>query len=342
MVIWISLPDQKHFPCGLCPWQFLPQERTYISCHRRMQLTFSYDSKFFSADLPPSMTLADMAAYVEAETGLPPTHQTLMHKYVQLSPSRATTLEQSNICANDLIVVMPFDPVANNLNQAYEENPEFFADVTMLYVKISLNGHQIPAFIDTGAQRSLITPQLCERCDLNHLVDRRFKMQARGVGQKQSDGRIHSVPMVIGGQTCATSLTVLDIGGVGLLIGLDWMKRFRIKIDLEKNGLFVDGTFVEFLNEWEVNKLQKENDIHPDGIDISGAPPGTTAKTPYVQSQAKPSERPALPMPTSASLTPDQQNKLNSLTEMGFDKTSAMNALQQCGWNVDMAAGLLF
>lgn len=315
-----------------------------------MQLTFSYNSNFFSADLPPSMTLADMAAFVEAETGLPPTHQTLMHKYVQLSPSTSTTLQESNISANDIIVIMPFDPVANNLTQAYEENPEFFADVTMLYVKISLNGHEIPAFIDTGAQRSLITPQLCERCDLNHLIDRRFRMQARGVGQKQSDGRIHSVPMVIGGQSCATSLTVLDIGGVGLLIGLDWMKRFRIKIDLQKNGLIIDDTFVEFLNEWEVNKLQKENDINPDVADVTSAPPiqatnrlpAATPQTTTTTTHARPPVAAPPPSFTSSSLTPDQQKKVNSLTEMGFDRASAVKALQQCGWNVDMAAGLLF
>lgn len=312
-----------------------------------MRLTFSYNNKFFNADLPPSMTLADMAAYIEAETGLPPTHQTLMHKYVQLSPSKSTTLQDSNVSQDDLIVIMPFDPVANNLNQAYEENPEFFADVTMLYVKISLNGHELPAFIDTGAQRSLITPQLCERCDLNHLIDRRFKMQARGVGQKQSDGRIHSVPMVIGGTSCATSLTVLDIGGVGLLIGLDWMKRFRAKIDLESNRLIIGDTFVEFLNEWEVKRLQEANGIDTEALikgddDNNVAKQQPTPKTSSVTSISPSTVVPHSQVSTSASLTPDQLKKVNSLTEMGFDRQSALAALQQCGWNVDLAAGVLF
>ncbi|KAG0683476.1 DNA damage-inducible protein 1 [Pichia californica] len=324
-----------------------------------MQLTFNYNNQFFGADLPPSMTLADMAAYIEAETGLPPTHQTLMHKYIQLSPSNVTTLENSNIVSGDMIVIVPFDPVANNLNQAYEENPEFFADVTMLYIKISINGQELPAFVDTGAQRSLITPQLCEKCDLNHLIDRRFKMQARGVGSKQSEGRIHSVPMNISGELCATSLTVLDIGGVGLLIGLDWMKRFRIQIDLEKNGLVIDGKLVPFLNEWEVKKLQEANDIHPDSdiFNQNNENPVTNNKPSPTKTSSSlkptPVSRPAIPTPIStpnptttananAALTSDQQTKLNNLIEMGFDKKSSLNALQQCGWNVDMAAGLLF
>lgn len=313
-----------------------------------MQLTFNYNNNFFSADLPPSMTLADMAAYIEAETGLPPTHQTLMHKFIQLSPSNSTTLEQSNINPNDMIVIVPFDPIEKNLTQAYEENPEFFADVTMLYIKVSINGKELPAFIDTGAQRSLITPELCESCDLNHLIDRRFKMQARGVGQKQSEGRIHSVPILIGKELCATSLTVLDIGGVGLLIGLDWMKRFKIKIDLDKNGLIIDNNYVPFLNEWEVKKLQNENNIHPDANiktennlndnknDQYNIPIKTSTSSKPVQIRHPTSSS------TSSTLTSDQQSKLNNLIEMGFDKESALNALKQCGWNVDMAAGLLF
>ncbi len=318
-----------------------------------MKLNFHYNNTSFAADLPPSMTLADMAAYIEAETGLPPTHQTLMHKFKHLSPSKTTTLEESNILENDMVVIVAFDPVADNLTRAYEENPEFFADVTMLYVKVSLNGHELPAFVDTGAQRSLITPALCERCDLNHLIDRRFKMQARGVGEKQSDGRIHSVPMFMNSEAFATSLTVLDIGGPGLLIGLDWMKRFKAKIDLEANGIFIGNTFVEFLNEWEVNKLQKVNGISEDApLPVPTATKTTTAPVPQplplplatnpgaASSTNRTAAKP--PVELAASLSADQTAKLKSLVDMGFDRASSLQALQACGWNVDMAAGMMF
>jgi DNA damage-inducible protein 1 len=305
-----------------------------------MKLNFNYNTKFFAADLPPSMTLADMAAYIEAETGLPPTHQNLMHKYIPLSPSKITTLEQSNIKENDMIVIIPFDPVNDNLTRAYEENPEFFADVSMLYIKVSLNGYELAAFIDTGAQRSLITPQICEKCDLNHLIDQRFKMQARGVGEKQSNGRIHSVPMVIGGsESCNISLTVLDVGGVALLIGLDWMKAFRVKIDLDKNGIFIGNTFVEFLSEWEVKKMQKEFGIEVDQILQNKPDPTTEQKSEKLPPLNNPVANSSI---QSNSLTPDQTQKVDILVDMGFDKSSALKALQQCNWNVDMAAGILF
>lgn len=306
-----------------------------------MRLHFTFNSNVYSADLPASMTLADLAAYVEAETGLPPTHQSLIHKLTNLSPSATTTLEQSNILEDDMIVVTPFDPVLDNMQRAYEENPEFFADVTMLYIKVSLNGHLVPAFVDTGAQRSLISPELASRCELSHLVDKRFKMQARGVGQKTSEGRIHSVPILIGSETFAANLTVLELSGVGLLIGLDWMKSFKIKIDLDENGIFVGNTFVEFLSEWEVKQLQQTIGIQID--DILKAKEESNQHTFSSTDEAKPFKAAAPIASTSKpELTPDQQQKLKNLMDMGFSREKSLNALQQSGWNVDMAGGILF
>lgn len=301
-----------------------------------MKLTFSYNMKVFVADLPPSMTLADMAAYIEAETNLPSTHQTLIHKYIQLSPSNTTTLEESNIKEGDIIIISAFDPVEDNLQRAYNENPEFFADVTMLYIKVSINGYDVPAFIDTGAQRTLMTPELCEKCDLNHLVDLRFKAQAKGVGEKESSGRIHSVPMLIGGEVCNTSLTILDIADVGLLIGLDWMKSFKVKIDLNNNGIFIGDTFVEFLSEWEVKRMQSEYGIKVDQSSEKKMHPLSNLPNPLVPNSLHNHQ------PSSNVLTSEQKQKINNLVDLGFDETAASQALEACGWNVDMAAGMLF
>lgn len=304
-----------------------------------MRLRFNYNNSFFEADLPPSMTLADLSAYIQAETNLPPTHQTLMHKFNQLSPSNITTLEESNIVENDLIVVMPFDPIAQNLNRAYEENPEFFVDVTMLYIKISINGIELPAFIDTGAQRSLISPALCELCDLNHLIDKRFKMQAKGVGEQQSDGRIHSIPMIINNTPFSTSLTVLNIKEVGLLIGLDWMKRFRIKLDLEKNGIFIDDLFVEFLNEYEVKTLKKKCGIVGELNEIGIIKNDKDVKSNNSVSSVN---KTSTQNNNNKTHSLEQQNKIKTLINLGFDEKSSIFALEQSGWNVDLAAGMLF
>lgn len=305
-----------------------------------MRLNFTFNNNVFSADLPASMSLADLAAYVEAETGLPPTHQTLIYKYTHLSPASTTTLEQSNIMEDDMIVILPFDPVQDNWQKAYEENPEFFADVTLLYIKVSLNGHDVPALVDTGAQKSIIAPELVEKCELTHLVDKRYIMEARGVGQQTSVGRIHSVPILMGSETFAASLTVLNLNGVPLLVGLDWMKSFKIKIDLDANGIFVGTTFVPFLNEWEIKQLQKsiemEMDKKPESIKMATEPKVSSVKD-AISSKATT----AVPS-VQQTLTPLQQQKLNNLMDMGFTREKSLNALKQCNWNVDMAGGLLF
>jgi DNA damage-inducible protein 1 len=54
--------------------------------------------------------------------------------------------------------------VAANHEHAMEHNPEVFGSVTMLYVDSVVNGVPMKAFIDCGAQMTVMTVETAERC----------------------------------------------------------------------------------------------------------------------------------------------------------------------------------
>lgn len=137
------------------------------------------------------------------------------------SASAAATLEREI----DLLNADPFDPeaqkkiaellrrqaVEENLEHAIEHAPEAFAEVVMLYVNLTVNGVPMKAFVDSGAQRSIMSRGAAERCNILRLMDTRFAGVARGVGAGVICGRVHAVPVVVGGGShVSMSVTVMD------------------------------------------------------------------------------------------------------------------------------------
>jgi DNA damage-inducible protein 1 len=54
--------------------------------------------------------------------------------------------------------------VDENWEAAIEYNPEAFARVIMLYVDMEVNGVPLKAFVDSGAQSTIISKTCAERC----------------------------------------------------------------------------------------------------------------------------------------------------------------------------------
>lgn len=160
----------------------------------------------------------------------------------------------------------PFDPesqeiilraireeaIMENFNAAMENNPEAFASVTMLFIDTVVNRRPVKAFVDSGAQATIMSPHCAEACGIAHLIDKRFQGTAMGVGTAKILGRIHSVPVNIGGQFLDTSFTVMEGKGVDFLLGLDMLKKHRAVIDLKQNQLHIADINVAFLPESEI------------------------------------------------------------------------------------------
>ncbi|KAL2245178.1 UNVERIFIED_CONTAM: Protein DNA-DAMAGE INDUCIBLE 1, partial [Sesamum indicum] len=131
--------------------------------------------------------------------------------------------------------------IDENWAAALEYNPEAFARVVMLYVDMEVNGVPLKAFVDSGAQSTIISKSCAERCGLLRLLDTRYKGIAHGVGQSEILGRIHVAPIKIGSIFYPCSFLVLDAPNMEFLFGLDMLRKHQCIIDLKENVLRVGG-----------------------------------------------------------------------------------------------------
>lgn len=120
----------------------------------------------------------------------------------------------------------------------------------MLYVRCTLNNVGLSAFVDTGAQMTVMTLNCARKCNLIELIDRRFSGVASGVGVAKIVGRVHMATLRFGRTAAAdVSITVLDQrGGPELLIGLDLLRKYHAHIDLEHNQLVMGGNRISFVD----------------------------------------------------------------------------------------------
>ena len=151
-----------------------------------------------------------------------------------------------------------------NMEAAIEYNPETFGTVIMLYINCRVNGYPVKAFIDSGAQATIMSSAAAERCNIMRLVDVRWAGIAKGVGVQRIIGRIHMVQIQIENDFLTSSFSVLEQQPMDMLLGLDMLKRHQCSIDLKNSTLLIGttGTTTPFLTESEL----------PDCARLTGSP----------------------------------------------------------------------
>ena len=172
------------------------------------------------------------------------------------------------------------------------DHPELMTRVTMLYISLTVNGHPVKAFVDSGAQATILSPSCAEACGVTHLIDDRWSGVAHGVGTAKILGRIHRANVKIGWDELPCAFTVMEGKDVDMLLGLDMLKRYQASIDLNRNCLtFPGGQSVDFLPESEIPSFGRDKEAvvqGPGGTEI-GAQSG--ALEPGASSSAAPSSR---------------------------------------------------
>jgi DNA damage-inducible protein 1 len=241
-----------------------------------------------------------------------------------------------------------------NYETAMETTPEAFGSVIMLYVDMKVNDQPIKAFVDSGAQMTIMSLGCAQRLGLERLIDRRFQGTAKGVGTQKIIGKVHQAPIVIADVLMPCAITVLEKEqDIDFIFGLDMLKRHQCCIDLEKNELRVGsiGKSVPFLGEHALPAAAKaiddaEAEARNRAADGAGAAPGPVTE-PVTETTGNVSggvpgasvTQTQTPAPAPGAST---ESKIAKLVELGFDRAKCAEALEASGGNEEYAASLLF
>lgn len=243
-----------------------------------------------------------------------------------------------------------------NMEAAIEYNPETFGTVIMLYINCKVNGHPVKAFIDSGAQATIMSSAAAERCNIMRLVDVRWAGIAKGVGVQRIIGRIHMVQIQIENDFLTSSFSVLEQQPMDMLLGLDMLKRHQCSIDLKNNMLLIGttGTTTQFLTESEL----------PDCARLTGSPEeekraldestriqeelemkAALEKSAKESGGAGPSASSSAPTDSSFRVLPTDKFTENDVTELmknGFKRPDVVSELRKFNGNKTQALAALF
>lgn len=225
--------------------------------------------------------------------------------------------------------------IDESLEQCMEENPEMFGTVIMLYINCKINGKEIKAFVDSGAQMTIMSKECAIQCNLMDMIDKRFSGVAQGVGTQKILGRIHCGNIQIGNDILSSTFSVLE-QPMGLIIGLDLLKRHQCNIDLKGNRLVIGttGNSTRFLSENELPKHARLTQVPSQtNFDTSDVAKAIEASLADPTSMAGSSRGPLPPTP------PELERKIKILKDtIGCTTEYAKELLEETHWDPDAAA----
>lgn len=268
--------------------------------------------------------------------------------------------------------------IDHNMELAMEASPESFGTVIMLYINCKVNGHDVKAFVDSGAQATIMSQAAAERCGIMRLVDQRWAGIAKGVGTQKIIGRVHMVQIQIEQDYLTSSFSILESQPMDMLLGLDMLKKHQCTIDLRKNCLMIGttGTETTFLSESQlppcarlsganeedvIKQSAKESSSLEDkqlaealarsasdhSMDTSEPKQGTSsaASTPTAPAPAAAASPVSAATPSPEDILPTdtfKENDIANLMAMGFSRVNSITELRKVNGDANLAIANLF
>jgi hypothetical protein len=100
----------------------------------------------------------------------------------------------------------------------------------------SINHQPVIILFDSGATHSFISPKCGTKVGLEFYPTKGAYMIATPGGKISS-----SVPIQLGRSLVRTDLLLLDLEGMDVLLGMDWMTRHRVSLDISSRAVEIDS-----------------------------------------------------------------------------------------------------
>jgi len=254
--------------------------------------------------------------------------------------------------------------IDQNMELAMEASPESFGSVIMLYINCVVNGHHLKAFVDSGAQATIMSQKAAEKCNIMRLVDQRWAGIAKGVGTQKIIGRVHMAQIQIEKDFLTSSFSILEDQPMDMLLGLDMLKKHQCTIDLKKNVLVIGttGTETPFLPEAELPPCARlsTNVSEEDAIKQSAKETADLEEKQLAEAIARSASDSSMDTsesnsvkagasenanPSSSDILPTdnfKESDVANMVAMGLSREASIAELRKNGGDVNVAVATLF
>jgi hypothetical protein len=119
----------------------------------------------------------------------------------------------------------------------------------------SINHQPMIILFDSGATHSFISPKCGTKIGLDIYPANGAYMITTPGGKISSNQINRKVPIQLGSHLIKTDLLLLDLERMDVLLGMDWMTRHRVSLDISSRAVEIDSpdqkTTILYLPQWE-------------------------------------------------------------------------------------------